>query len=176
MINQNYYENENIAGANNGNMPNNVMQQHNMQQNNVFPMQNMVNNSRTTNRVTTLEELEEYSKGDIVRLPDFAQGKEFYARIRRPSLLKLVEVGKIPNTLLTTANKLFTTSFSGEDTEDTEMMRNMISVIDVICEASFVEPTYEQLNSKNIQLTDEQYMFIFNYSQTGATALAPFSE
>lgn len=173
MINQNYYENENIAGANNGGMPNNVMQGQNIQQNNVLPMQNYSGNQK---KVTTLEELEEYSKGDIVRLPDFAQGKEFYARIRRPSLLKLVEAGKIPNTLLTTANKLFTTSFSGEDTEDTEMMRNMISVIDVICEASFVEPTYEQLNSRNIQLTDEQYMFIFNYSQTGTTALAPFSE
>lgn len=173
MINQNYYENENIAGANNVGMPNNVTQGQNMQQNNVLPMQNYSGNQK---KVTTLEELEEYSKGDIVRLPDFAQGKEFYARIRRPSLLKLVEAGKIPNTLLTTANKLFTTSFSGEDTEDTEMMRNMISVIDVICEASFVEPTYEQLNSRNIQLTDEQYMFIFNYSQTGATALAPFSE
>lgn len=173
MINQNYYENENIAGANNGSMPNNVMQGQNVQQNNVLPMQNYSGNQK---KVTTLEELEEYSKGDIVRLPDFAQGKEFYARIRRPSLLKLVEAGKIPNILLTTANKLFTTSFSGEDTEDTEMMRNMISVIDVICEASFVEPTYKQLNDRNIQLTDEQYMFIFNYSQTGATALAPFSE
>ena len=37
--------------------------------------------------VTTIYDLQEYSRGQIVKLPDFAEGQPFVARMRRPSLL-----------------------------------------------------------------------------------------
>ena len=127
-------------------------------------------------QVTSIDTLKSYSIGKIERLPDFADGQPFYARIRRPSLLKMVKNGKIPNTLLSTANKLFTSSIDDNDVENPQMMENLFAVMDSICEASFVEPTYKQIVDSGIELTDEQYMFIFDYSQNGAKSLAPFPE
>ena len=43
-----------------------------------------------------------------------------------------------------------------------------------ICEESFVEPTYNELKSNGIQLTDEQQLFIFSYAQRGVDALKSF--
>ena len=60
------------------------------------------------------------------------------------------------------------------DAGDEAIMEDMLSVIDVICEASFVSPTYNELKENDIQLTDEQLLFIFNYSQTGVKALDSF--
>lgn len=157
-------------------MENNYYEMQNVNGGNVTGMSNLMGTQNNQMNVTSIDVLKTYSLGDIVRLPDFAKGKPFYARIKRPSLLKLVKSGKVPNTLLTTANKLFTSSFSDDDTENDSMLQKMFEVMDVICEASFVEPTYQQLRENGIELTDEQYMFIFNYSQKGSNELAPFSE
>ena len=43
-----------------------------------------------------------------------------------------------------------------------------------MCEASFVEPTYKELKAAGVELTDEQYMFIFGYSQNGVADLESF--
>ena len=53
-------------------------------------------------------------------------------------------------------------------------MSNLFGVLDAICDACFVEPTYQQLKDNNIQLTDDQLMFVFNYTQRGVTALGSF--
>lgn len=124
-------------------------------------------------QVTSIDTLKSYANGKVERLPDFADGQSFYARIRRPSMLKLVKTGKIPNSLLSTANKLFTASIGDSDVENPQMMSELFNVMDTICEASFVEPTYQQLKDAGIELTDEQYMFIFDYSQQGAKSLTP---
>lgn len=126
--------------------------------------------------VTTLSELQEYAKGAIVELPQFADGQPFVARMKRPSLLGLIKNGTIPNTLITKANELFASSDDVLDVDDEQMMSELFDVIDIIAEASFVSPTYEEIKESGIQLTDEQLMFIFNYSQRGVKALEPFRE
>ena len=129
------------------------------------------------NKVTTLEELKKYSQGTIVKLPSFAEGQPFVARLKRPSMLSLVKAGKIPNALLNTANELFTGKKKEEDlTEDenSQMLSKMFELFDIICEASFVEPTYKEIKESGITLSDDQYMFIFNYSQQGVKALESF--
>lgn len=134
--------------------------------------------ARTVNReekhVTTFSELQEYAKGAIVELPQFADGQPFVARMRRPSLLGLIKNGTIPNTLITKANELFASSDDVLNVDDEQMMSELFDVIDIIAEASFVSPTYEEIKESGIQLTDEQMMFIFNYSQRGVKALEPF--
>lgn len=125
--------------------------------------------------ITSVTQLNEYAKGQIVELPPFAEDQPFYARICRPSMLSLVKNGKIPNELLATANNLF---IDGKiDSEaDPQAMQKVFDVFDTLCEACFIEPTYKQILDAGITLTDEQYMFIFEYSQTGVKALKPFRE
>lgn len=126
------------------------------------------------NKITSIEELNGYKNGEIVQLPDFAEGQPFYARLRRPSLLVLAKKGKIPNTLLTTATELFTGKSNNKINDET--LKNMFDVIDVMCEASFIEPSYQQLKDNDIELTDDQMTFIFNYAQSGTKALESFRQ
>lgn len=124
--------------------------------------------------ITSLTSLEQYAQGQVVQLPSFAEGQPFIARLRRPSLLILIKSGRIPNTLLATANSLF--AGNGINTKDPSALADVVGVMDVICEASFLEPTWEQIQKAGVELTDDQYMAIFNYSQQGIKALEPFRE
>lgn len=127
-------------------------------------------------KVTSIDQLKVMSGGEIVKLPPFVQGQDFYAKLRRPSMLKLVQSGQIPNSLLRTANMLFSGGVNEELDRDDEFMKDMFEVIDVLANAVFVEPSWKDLKDADIELTDEQYMFIFNYTQEGVKALEPFRE
>lgn len=127
-------------------------------------------------KVTSISDLQTYARGAVVELPPFADGQPFVARLRRPSMLALVRSGRIPNELLQSANELFMGKPAGrrDDKYDPETMSKMFEVFDIMCEASFVEPTYTQLKEAGVELTDDQYTFIFNYSQAGIKALNSF--
>lgn len=127
-------------------------------------------------KVTSIDQLKVMSGGEIVKLPPFIQGQDFYAKLRRPSMLKLVQSGQIPNSLLRTTNMLFSGGVNEELERDDEFMKDMFDVIDVLAGAVFVEPSWNELKNAGIELTDEQYMFIFNYTQEGVKALEPFRE
>ena len=122
--------------------------------------------------ITSLAQLTKYTEGQIIELPSFAEGQPFVARIRRPSILSLAKSGKIPNSLLQTANSLFTGN--SKETAKDSYLKDVFDVLDVICEACFLEPTYQELQEAGVELTDDQYMFIFNYTQTGVKALDSF--
>ena len=128
------------------------------------------------NKITSIDQLKLMSGGEIVKLPPFIQGQDFYAKLRRPSMLKLVQSGQIPNSLLRTANMLFSGGVNEELDKDDEFMKDIFDLIDVLAEAVFVEPAWSELKQAGIELTDEQYMFIFNYTQEGVKALEPFRE
>ena len=123
-------------------------------------------------KVTSIEELVQYSKGEIVELPSFREGAPFIARLRRPSMMSLVKSGKIPNALVKSASKLF--NGKGVDDNNDQAMGQAFEVFDALCEAAFVEPKYQDIKNAGIELTDEQYMAVFNYTQRGVDALAPF--
>ena len=127
-------------------------------------------------KVTSIDQLKLMSGGEIVKLPPFVEGQDFYAKLRRPSMLKLVQSGQIPNSLLRTANMLFSGGVEEELDRDDEFMKDMFDLIDVLAGAVFVEPSWEELKREGIELTDQQYMFIFNYTQEGVKALEPFRE
>ena len=123
--------------------------------------------------ITSISDLQKYSGGSVVKLPSFGVGQEFVAKLRRPSMLMLMKNGKIPNTLLSKATQLFENSeqlFSYESS-----MLEVYDIMEIMCEATFVEPSYKQIKDAGIELTDEQLMFVFNYSQQGVNAIAPFS-
>lgn len=124
--------------------------------------------------VTSLADLQKYAAGTVVRFPDFAEGQPFVARVRRPSMLVLAKSGKIPNTLLATANELFAKGGAGMDTDDPKMLGNFYDTCRVICEAALIQPTMAEIESAGIALSDDQIMAIFNYTQTGVKALQSF--
>lgn len=121
--------------------------------------------------VTSLASLSLYAQGQLVELPGFGEGQPFFARLRRPSIMGLTKSGKIPNALLSAATELFT---GKQDKSDPVDLSEIVGVVDVICEAAFVEPTYQQIKDIGLELTDEQLMAVFNYSQRGIKALEPF--
>lgn len=129
-------------------------------------------------KITSIDDLKKYSTGQIVELPPFAEGQPFVAKLTRPSMLNLVKSGKIPNKLLDSANSLFeggaASALKSKTAIDEDTMTNLFDVIDVICEASFVQPTYKELKDNGIVLTDEQMLFIFGYSQNGVKQLESF--
>lgn len=124
--------------------------------------------------VTSLEDIIEYQKGTIVELPPFGPDQPFIARLRRPSMMGLAKAGKIPNQLLDSANRLFFGDNGRSVKYDQEALTQTFEVIDVLCEAAFVEPKYSELKQIGVELSDDQYMFIFNFIQQGVKALDSF--
>lgn len=125
-------------------------------------------------KVTSLEQLNEYARGKLIKLPDFAEGMPLVAYMKRPSLLDLIAQGKIPNPLLHTASQLFSKGGGGVDSTDPEQLKQLTEIFYIFCEASLVEPTYQQIKEAGLELTDEQLMFVFNYAQKGNKALEKF--
>lgn len=129
-------------------------------------------------KVCTLEDLKKAFGGEIVDLPGFSSEMPvFTVRLRRPSLMAMVKNGKIPNDLLTEANTLFTRGTAGAmnaNMDNPDAMKDMFNILDALCEASFVEPTYKDIKSIGVELTDEQYLAVFNYTQNGVDALKQF--
>ena len=121
--------------------------------------------------VTSISQLNEYAKGQLVELPSFGEGQPFFARLRRPSMLALAKSGKIPNNLLATANRMFDSSL---DTKNENMLKDFYTVIETILEAAFVEPTYQEIKDAGVQLSDDQMIFVFNYTQQGVRVLDQF--
>ena len=129
-------------------------------------------------KVTSINDLKKYQEGEIVKLPDFGPGQEFYAKLRRPSMLSMAKQGKIPNNLLESASNLFVNgNVNGNQFRkmDSDTLKKMFDIMDLICEASFIEPKYSELQKEGIELTDDQLMFIFNYSPMGVKSLENFS-
>lgn len=127
----------------------------------------------TSNDITSIAQLSEYAKGQVVRLPDFAPDQPFVARLKRPSMLVLAKSGKIPNSLLETASSLFDGK-SNATNNSNNTMGDMYRVLEIIAEASLVSPTMAEIKSAGIELTDEQLIAIFNYSQQGVEGLKSF--
>lgn len=128
-------------------------------------------------KITSIEDLKNIAKGEVVELPPFVGEIPFVARLKRPSMLSLVKNGKIPNSLLTQANKLFVGGVEGvasKGMENEEMLDELFDILDVICEAAFVEPSFKDLRDNGIELTDEQYMAVFTYTQQGVKSLESF--
>lgn len=127
-------------------------------------------------KVTSIEELKKIALGELVELPGFTSDTKFVARLKRPSMLAMVKSGRIPNSLLTKANELFAGGVvqAVRKTDDEEMMNELFSILDIICAESFIEPTYKELQENGIELTDEQQMAIFTYTQQGVKSLESF--
>lgn len=133
----------------------------------------------TSSDITSASQLSEYAKGQIIRLPEFASGQPFVVKLRRPSMMVLVKNGKIPNTLLETASSLFEgkskqSKSKGDSEESQNAMKDIYDVLKIFAEAALISPTMAEIEEAGVELTDEQLIAIFNYSQSGINGLKSF--
>lgn len=125
---------------------------------------------------TSITQIESYKGGAVVELPAFADGQPFIARMVRPSMLALVKTGKIPNSLLNQATSLFANGSGALNSQgkNSANVSELFDVIEVIVEAALIEPTLKDIHSVGMELTDDQMMAIFSYTQRGVKALEQF--
>lgn len=120
-------------------------------------------------KVTNLEELKKIAEGEVISLPEFKQGMPFNARVKRVSLLNLIRKNVIPNQLLSAAEELFYGKQSSKGADIKELTHVML----IMAENALVEPSVEELETIGLELTDEQIVALFNYTQEGIKSLAP---
>lgn len=127
-------------------------------------------------RITTVSDLQSYANGTVVRFPDFGDGQPFVARVRRPSMLVLAKQGKIPNSLLAVAGELFAKGGAGLDSDNENMLSDMYNIMDIVTTAALIQPSMEEIKGVGLELSDDQLMAIFNYTQAGVKALESFRQ
>ena len=125
-------------------------------------------------KVTSIEEILAYKNGVIIELPGFVPDKPFFARVKRPSLMALASSGKIPNSLMSQATDIFAKGANAMVGTNSTVIKDVYDVVKIVCSAALVEPSMKQLNENGIELTDEQLMAIFSYTQEGIKALERF--
>ncbi len=124
-------------------------------------------------KVTNIEDLKKVAQGEVIQLPQFSQGIPFNARVKRVSLLNLVRKGVVPNKLLSAAEELFYGKQSLKENVDLAQMTN---VMYIMAENALVEPSIDELKNVGLELTDEQIVALFNYTQEGISELDSFRE
>lgn len=126
-------------------------------------------------KVTTLKDLKNIAKGEIVELPSFSE-TPFIARLRQPSLVGLVANGKMPNHLIGLATALFNADNNkvNKTLETRQGIKDLHEIMEVVAEECLMEPTLADIKEAGLELTDIQLTAIFNFSQRGAKALEGF--
>lgn len=125
-------------------------------------------------KVTPIAQLIKYKDGQIVELPEFGEGQPFVARLRRPSLMGLVKSGRIPNSLMKQATSLFSKGSNSLNDRNGNTITDMLEIMDIVVEEAMVEPKYSELKENDINLSDDQIMAIFTYTQQGVDYLKRF--
>lgn len=123
-------------------------------------------------KVTSIEEIRERAC-QLVELPGWEPGESFVARLRRASLLSLVQQGAIPNQLLTIVYKLIGSDgqFNPMTDASPDEFGQFVEMVNAVCQAVLAEPSYEEIGE---YLTDVQRSAIFLYAQQGVEALKLF--
>lgn len=128
-------------------------------------------------QITSLEQLQSLKQTEIVELPSFEDGTPLVVEIKKPNMMNLLASGKVPNTLLSVATEMFngkTGQVMGKASEDIKTLKELVGMMEVLAEASLINPTYKDIKKLNIQLTENQLMAILMYSQGGVKALENF--
>lgn len=121
-----------------------------------------------TTKITNLNKLKEIGQGQILTLPGWDENP-FVCKVKRVSLLGLASKGTIPNSLLNSAQKIFT-----QRVDSKTSLKEICEVMKAIAKESLLEPTLEEIESVGLDLTDEQLTVLLNYSQQGLKALESF--
>jgi hypothetical protein len=132
--------------------------------------------------ITTLEQLKQI-KEQLVPVVDLGpfdddQGPHLVAKCKKPNILGLIMNGNLPNPLMKTAMSLFENnkeSISQLD-KDPQMLSDVLKLMDLMARQCLVEPSYADLESVGIELSQTQLMNLLVYVQGGVNALEGFRQ
>lgn len=116
-----------------------------------------------------LAEAVERSGEQYVDLPGWGDGKPWWAKLRRVSLLDLALRDAIPNPLMAAVQSLYTKGTTGDVD-----LKTSAETMRLMADAVLVEPTLAQLEEAGAVLTDMQLTALYLYGQRGPEALIPF--
>ncbi|HOB41277.1 MAG TPA: hypothetical protein PKM14_09670 [Limnochordia bacterium] len=130
-------------------------------------------------KVTSLADMAE-AAAPVVAIPSWDGASDIYVRLRRVSLMALVQSGNLPNDLLTFATDMALKQQSGKPDSVAEMEVNSFEkytqLLHAMAREALVEPTYDQIMKEVGWLTDQQLMAIHYYCLGGVRALHSFRE
>ena len=106
------------------------------------------------NNITAFPTLDESKITSIADIKKYAQGSI------------------IPNSLINQATQLFQKGAGSLGKDNT--ISDMYDIMETICDAALVSPSYSEIKEAGLNLTDEQMMAIFSYTQQGVKALEQF--
>lgn len=119
-------------------------------------------------KIMSIDEIAKKAEPEVVAIPGW--NDDFInVRLKRPSMLSMASKGQIPNSLLSAAQKVFTSTI-----DSTVTMKDLNEVVDAVVKAALYEPTWEAFEEAGIELTDDQKVAIFSYTQKGIDGLYPF--
>lgn len=127
-------------------------------------------------KVTDLSQILKVNEGEVVQFPPFNGNISFVARVKQPSLVKLIANGAFPNELLGLAQSVFE---GNEKVMQKEMktqkgLDRVYKTMEVLAESALIEPSYQELKEAGIELTDFQLSAIMAYCQRGVKILEHF--
>ena len=110
----------------------------------------------------------------VIEIDGFEPGEKIEVRIKPASLINLMVSGKLPNDLLATVQELFNVVPDEKPQDifeqDPEKVKEILALIDLVCEQSLVEPKFEEI--KDV-ITDAQKMQIMTEAQGNVKAAIP---
>lgn len=99
----------------------------------------------------------------VIEIDGFEHDEKIKIRIKSTSMMGMLIVGKIPNSLLSIVNDLFPTSQKGKQPNMNELktddIKLMSQIMDAICDDCMVEPKYQEIKE---YMTDSQKTQIMN--------------
>ena len=127
-------------------------------------------------KISNINDLLKAKEGEVVQLPPFNGDVPFVARVKQPSLVKLIAGNSFPNELLTLAHAVF----EGDEKPLQKEMKTakgldkVYRTMEILAESALVEPTYQELKDAGIELTDLQLSSLMAYCQKGVEILKYF--
>lgn len=115
-------------------------------------------------KVTTKEDLEKAKASALVELPAFLDGTPFVAKLRRPSFLRMAQLGQVPEEYQPVIEKLL----QGDDSSPLEMKANVFAWY---AEKALEEPTYAEVEDS---IDSFQLATIWHWGAFGPAMLEPF--
>ncbi len=127
--------------------------------------------------VTSLEEMRAQALS-VVAIPGWDDRQEIYVRLKRVSLITLIENDVLPNELLSLATKAATAGkeYNPVTGSSPEEFKNFGKLLKIIAQQALVEPTYEEIVENVNQFTDEQLTSIYVYCVGGLRKLESFRQ
>lgn len=118
-------------------------------------------------KVTSLEDLKKVGGDYVVELPAFLDGTPFVAKLRRPSLLRMAQLGEIPDELQPVIDGLL------QSNNDAFSMDQKANAFALIADKALVEPTFEQVTDI---IDSYQLAVIWHWVVFGPAMLEPFRD